>query len=50
VIVVLPPGRLLDLSWLYTAVTRASALAIIVGEAGTIAEAWEPIRIVTVQF
>jgi hypothetical protein len=32
-------ARLLDPSWLDTAVARASALAIIVGEAKTIAEA-----------
>jgi len=39
VIVALPASRLLDPSWLYTAVTRASTLAVIVGEAKTIAEA-----------
>ena len=37
VIVALPPGRLPDPCWIYTAVTRASAQAVIVGEAGTFA-------------
>ncbi|MEY9158501.1 AAA family ATPase [Bradyrhizobium japonicum] len=39
VIVALPPSRLLDPSWLYTAVTRAKALAVIVGRRETIEDA-----------
>jgi exodeoxyribonuclease V alpha subunit len=39
VIVALPSSRLLDPSWLYTAVTRASELAVLVGQEKTIQEA-----------
>lgn len=39
VIVVLPPSRLLDPSWLYTAVTRARQQVIIVGQPETVREA-----------
>lgn len=39
VIVALPPSRLLDPSWLYTAVTRARQQVIIVGQTETIGEA-----------
>ncbi|MGV7219556.1 AAA family ATPase [Bradyrhizobium sp. UFLA05-112] len=39
VIVALPPSRLLDPSWLYTAVTRARQQVIIVGQPDTIREA-----------
>jgi exodeoxyribonuclease V alpha subunit len=39
VIVALPPSRLLDPSWLYTAVTRARQQVIIVGQPETILEA-----------
>jgi exodeoxyribonuclease V alpha subunit len=39
VIVALPPSRLLDPSWLYTAVTRARQQVVIVGQPETIQEA-----------
>ncbi len=39
VIVALPPSRLLDPSWLYTAVTRARQQVVIVGQPETIREA-----------
>ncbi|MDA9492409.1 AAA family ATPase [Bradyrhizobium sp. CCBAU 11361] len=39
VIVVLPPSRLLDPSWLYTAVTRARQQVIIVGQPETVRDA-----------
>jgi exodeoxyribonuclease V alpha subunit len=39
VIVALPPSRLLDPSWLYTAVTRARKLVVIVGQSETIRDA-----------
>jgi exodeoxyribonuclease V alpha subunit len=39
VIVALPPSRLLDPSWLYTAVTRSRQQVIIVGQAETMLEA-----------
>uniref|UniRef100_Q07NS0 UvrD-like helicase C-terminal domain-containing protein n=1 Tax=Rhodopseudomonas palustris (strain BisA53) TaxID=316055 RepID=Q07NS0_RHOP5 len=39
VIVALPPSRLLDPSWLYTALTRAKTLAVIVGQHETIENA-----------
>ena len=43
VIVALPPSRLLDPSWLYTAVTRARQQVVIVGQPETMWEAlWRP--------
>ncbi len=39
VIVALPPSRLLDPSWLYTAITRARKQVVIVGQPGTMTDA-----------
>jgi exodeoxyribonuclease V alpha subunit len=39
IVVALPPSRLLDPSWLYTAVTRAEKQVVIVGSPDTIAQA-----------